>query len=308
MIDRSLETPSRWLMCLLAAGAISCGKTSAPSPVLGYSPVDDMEGEDGRIRWLPAAGWPADRQSGAWSSATDCTQADRILPEPYFLPTSRWTYDPVPAPYPTMPGVTSQHAAHLRTKFREALQDVWGANIGFDFSERLGVDSGIPGPPTDLDAGTASDGPGCRQGSSRDFNGAMVDLRAYAGITFWAMASSSGRQSIRVQINDQHTDPRGEFCAADGRSETRYCYNGFAKDIMLTGEFRQYWIDFSELRQDPSWGYQPVPSQLDLEHVYAMNFEVPLPGCNTDEKATCAGPHAAVTFDVWIDDLYFINR
>jgi hypothetical protein len=27
-----------------------------------------------------------------------------------------------------------------------------------------------------------------------------------------------------------------------------------------------------------------------LEHVYAMNFEVPLPGCNTDEKATCGPP------------------
>lgn len=306
MVDRALAGPA--LLFLVAVGGVGCGKTNSPSPVPGYSQIDDMEGEDGRIRWLPLTGWPADRQPGSWSSATDCAEADRILPEPYFLPSSRWSYDAVPTPHPTMPGITSGHAAHLRTRFRKALQDVWGANIGFDFSEQLGVDGGIPGAATGADAGTASESPGCRQGSSRDFHGAMVDLGAYAGITFWAMASSSGRQTIRVQLNDRNTDPRGELCAADGRSETKYCYNGFAKDIMLTDEFQQYRIDFSELRQDLSWGYQPVPSQLDLEHVYAMNFEVPLPGCNTDEKATCAGPHAAVTFDVWIDDLYFVNR
>ena len=135
-----------------------------------------------------------------------------------------------------------------------------------------------------------------------------MDLSEYTGITFWAMAATSGRQVIRVQINDVNTDPRGDFCSADGRTEKDNCYNGFAKDIMLTNELSQYHVDFSELRQDPSWGFRPNPSKLDFNHVYAMNFEVPLPGCTTDTKATCAGPTADVSFDVWIDDLYFVNR
>jgi hypothetical protein len=307
MLDNAFASPVRLATLLLAAGSISCANAGSQPSAPGYTRIDDMEMGEGRIRWLPPDGWPSDQRPGLWSSTTDCSEAPRILPEPYFVNPSGWSYDPVPVPYPTMPGVTSKNAAHLRTKFGQTLDGVWGANIGFDFAEQVGLDGGGP-PGESLDAGVSDDGPGCRQGSSRDFNGAQVDLSSYSGIVFWAMAASTGRQVIRVQINNAHTDPRGEVCNAAGRSDKDYCYNGFAKNIMLTAEWRQYQVSFSELRQDPSWGYQPSPDAPDLEQVYSMNFEVPLPGCSADTKATCAGPKAAVSFDVWIDDIYLVNR
>jgi hypothetical protein len=293
------------VMCSVAVGAASCGKTSSPSPVPPYVLIDDMEGTDGRIKWLPSTGWPSDRVPGRWSSATDCAQAKNIVPEPPPADspgTSSWDYDSLPS-YPTMPGVTSTRAAHLRTRLGQPLSGVWGANIGFDFAELLGLDAGSPGQAGDQDAGTSPDGAGCRQGSSRDFSGAEVDLRGYSGVSFWAKAASTGRQVIRVQFNDAQTDPRGNICASPGGSETD-CYNGFGKNIMLTDEPTQYWIDFSELRQG-IWQEHQATLSPAWDRVYSMNFEVPLPGCNTDTKASCAGPKAEVSFDLWIDDLYF---
>jgi hypothetical protein len=215
-----------------------------------------------------------------------------------------------------MPGITSRHAAHLRTKFGEPLQNVWGANIGFDFAETADADAAGPAPAdVSLDGGSIPAGDaipdgGCRQGSSRDFNGTLVDLSDYSGFTFWAMASSSGRQSIRVQINNAHTDPRGRECTpSDDPSNEKYCYNGYGKAILLTSTFTQYRVDFSELRQDPGWGYDPdLESFNPASGAFSMNFEVPLPGCVTDEIAKCAGGSAPVAFDVWIDDLYFVKR
>jgi hypothetical protein len=293
---------------------ISCGRGDSTTSVADYTKIDDMEGEGGHIAWSPQGALlgtvsPEMVSSGFWTSTTDCTQGDRILPDPYFLSPGGWTYDVVPAPYQTMPGAApSKHAAHLRTKDDQALQKVWGANIGFDF-----MSVGAPGEPWSpamtVDAGASASEKKCKQGSARDFDAVPVDLSAYSGLTFWAMASPSGRQSIRVQINNVSTDPRGNTCASVDATDEGNCYNGFGKAILLTDQFTQYRIDFSELRQDPSWSGQPSLAPFDPKSgAFSMNFAVLLPGCINDNNANCAGGDALVSFDVWIDDLYFINK
>jgi len=312
MVANCLRKLLPWTVLLCVVAPVSCGKVDSPGPVTtGYTKIDDMEGQGGRvgrIAWAPPEGWAS---PGFWTSTTDCTQADRILPEPYFQPYGGWSYDRVPSPYQTMPGIPlSTHAAHLRTKFDKPLRDVWGANMGFDFAEMPSDDGGVTSPSGEsLDGGASVDGKGCRQGSSRDFNGLLVDLSAYSGFTFWAMASPIGRQSIRVQINNKHTDPRGGECTYGAPGNEQDCYNGYGKALLLTSTFTQYWVAFSEMQQDPGWGYRELPVPIEPgEGAFSMNFEVPLPGCVTDEIANCAGGPASVSFDVWIDDLYFVNK
>jgi hypothetical protein len=267
----------------------------------------DGQGQDGHIVWAPL-GWPPGMH-GFWSSSTDCSQKDRILPRPYVLDPSGWSYDLVPEPYATMPTITSHHAARLRTIFDKPLQGIWGANMGFDFAQDT-AESGVPWPPVmEVDAGSAADVYPCRQGSARDFNGAVVDLNLYSGLTFWAMAWPGGRQSIRVQVNDWQTDPRGGYCSSSRSTDQGNCYNSFGKSFMLTDTFTQYTLAFSELRQDPSWG-NPRGAKLTLDRgqIYSLNFLVALPGCTAeDSNANCAGASPPVAFDVWIDDLYFVN-
>jgi hypothetical protein len=291
-------------LAVLAQG--SCGRGDGTASVAGYTKIDDMEGEGGHIAWSPdglsGTALSGMVSSGFWTSTTDCEQADKILPAPYFLSPDGWTYDSVRPPYQTMPGILpSTHAAHLRTNDHETLQGVWGANMGFDFTS-------MPSAVT-VDGGASADEKKCRQGSARDFGAVPVDLSMYSGFTFWAMASTSGRQSIRVQINNVATDPRGEVCTPLSSSDEEYCYNGFGKAILLTDQFTQYWVDFSELRQDPTWSHDPSLKPFDpASGAFSMNFEVPLPGCTTDKHAKCAGGNEPVSFDVWIDDLYFVNK
>jgi hypothetical protein len=288
----------------------SCGNTERQTvSVAGYTLIDNMEDgtlrQPGRIAWPPPEGQP-----GLWSSSTDCTQWNRILPVPYFAKDSQWSYDDVPQAYSTMPGDTSRKAVHLRTLPGLPLQAVWGANVGFDFAESTASDGATsPSPGTAIDAGaTAIGGQSCVQGSSRDFDGIPVSLsKDFSGVTFWAMAWAGGRQAIRVQLNDRSTDPRGNTCSSARETDDGKCYNAYGKDFALTSTFTQYALDFSELKQAPGWGYQ-VAGGPDLDHVYSMNFLVPLPGCTKDEEANCAGVSPPVAFDVWIDDIYFVNQ
>jgi hypothetical protein len=308
MSSKYSRTPLSCILGLLAVAPVSCGKDTSQNAVTGYTKIDDMEGEGGRIGWSPTEGWPSGQQAGFWSSSTDCTEKDRILPVPYFVDPFGWRYESVPRPYPTMPGVTSTSAVRLRTQSGKSLEAVWGANVGFDFAESSDLDGAAPWPPaTSVDAGVSSIGEPCTNGSSRDFNGVPVDLSKYSGLTFWAMAWPGGRQSIRVQINDRHTDPRENYCSPSRSTDEHSCYDSFGKSFMLTDTFTQYSLDFSELRQD-GWGYRAGLEPLDRGNVYSLNFLVPLPGCTEDTKANCAGEPVPVAFDVWIDDLYFVNR
>jgi hypothetical protein len=303
MILRQIVTAFLVPSLLACAAACSSGKASSDDASVGYTKIDDMEGENGVIEWTP----PFGMFPGSWFTTTDCTEGDRISPVASSIDPQSWSYATYSAPHTTLPGVASLHAARLRTT--SPLVGVWGAGMGFDFAllAQAVVDGAIPQSDT-VDSGATMVGQPCRQGSSRDSPGGTVDLSAYSGITFWAMAGGTVNNTIQVLFNDINTDPRGGICnSADPGSESN-CYNGFAEDVALTDTLTQYTIDFSSLTQDPTWGYRPDPSVFDVQHVYQVVFEVHLPTCAASANVKCAGGGPPGAFDFWIDDLYFVNK
>jgi hypothetical protein len=302
---------SRWVLqarstgvALLLAGAAACSGGGTPSGApSGYTKIDDMEGSSGFIEWTP----PSDMTPGRWVTATDCTEADRIAPPPSSLDPNGWSYAELPAPYETFPGITSAHALRLRTL--SPLVDVWGANVTSDFAFPAGGDGGPDAePPAAADAGPPAAGAPCMNGSSRQSPGVPVDLGAYSGITFWGM-SGAADVNVLVQLQDQNTDPRGGICNPTDPTVETNCYNGFGHGVILTPVMTRYTIAFSDLIQDPYWGYHPDPDVLDSQHVYSLGFQFTASICANDSTIMCAGGQAPpASFDFWIDDLYFVQK
>jgi hypothetical protein len=287
------------LTASVLACATACSNGSAQDdggPNGGYTKIDDMEGDGGVIAWTP----PAGLAPGVWYAATDCTAAGDILPPPAFVTSgvvtfSDWSFGTLPAPHDTFPGVVSTHAARLRTT--SPLVGVWGANMGLLFAQAPSLGVEVVQPP---DGGAQA----CPSFVGDD---AGVDLSAYSGITFWAMGDPAGARTIQVQFQDRNTDPRGGICNYTDSNSPDYCYNGFAVAIGLTDTFTRYTIDFSSLRQDPTWGYRPDPDVFDVHDVYELQFQIVAPTCYQTQKCVGGSP-PPVTFDFWIDDLYFVNK
>jgi len=291
----------RSLDVLLLAGVVACSSCGAAGPPAAtVTLIDDMEGLTGVIPWIP----PAGKAPGSWFVQTDCTENDRISPRPWTVPGGGWAYDELPTPHETWPGVTSTHAARLRTAI--PLDSVWGAVMGVDLLPEI-PKIGADGQP--LAAVEPVTGLGCRQPTTRDYDGETVDLSAYTGVTFWAMAEPSGLHTIRVHVRDQSTDPRGGVCTTDHPDSDVDCYNDFTFPVALTDTFTRYTVDFSSLRQDPSWGVLSPSEVVDLQHVYAIAFQADLPSCAFSDVEKCAGSEPpSFTLDFRIDDLYLVNR
>ena len=168
--------------------------------------------------------------------------------------------------------------------------------MGFQFSEPpLGTDPTLVTRP-------------CTSGMERvEYPAEAVDLSRFSGFVFWGMASkAAGSTKLLVQLQDRNTDPRGGVCDPVPGS-TNECYNGFGVVLELGEELARYTVNFSELEQDPTWGYHPDPSVLDREHVYGLVFQMDTPGGTCPPPITCADP-PELSFDVWVDDLHFVER
>jgi hypothetical protein len=297
-----LEQPhavSPLLTACLLVGMAACSGGKAP---VGYTKIDDMEGGGMVIEWPP----PPGMVPGIWGSSTDCTEGADILPPPYWVPSGGWSYAALPEPQETFPGVISTHAARMRTT--TPLVGIWGASMGFDFAELPNPDGGQIWPPSGLDAGVA-EGPGCTNRPPSDFVGGTVDLTAYSGFTFWGMADQTGYNGLTIELDDVNTDPRGGICSAGDPTGlgSGQCYNQFTVSIPLSGILTRYTVEFASLLQDPSWGYRPSPDVPDLQHVYSLNFQSNAPQCFPTYMCP-GGTTPSVSFDLWIDDIYFINK
>jgi hypothetical protein len=282
-----------WLGALVA-GVLAqpgCGGDARPSP--SYTKIDDMEGPGNLIQWTP----PPGTMPAAWFTTTACAQLDRISPPPNAVDPNGWSYAELPAPHETLSGTVSKHAARLRTT--SPLAGIWGAIVGFPFATALGAE-----PPQ---AGVVTDDTGACVDPVNDYPNLPVDLSAYAGVTFWARAESPGGRDMRVQVNDANTDPRGGVCQEADRTASDYCYNGFGAQIELTDTFRQYTLDFSTLTQRGGWGYRP-PGGIDWSRVFTVDFEMDLPSCSASAGTMCPGGTPTLSFDIWLDDIYFLNR
>lgn len=294
---RGRGRPGRWVVAAaLALPSIAACRIGGPPPDPNagdtYTKIDDMEGSSGMLEWASPPGTVA----GSWFSyADDC---DDVSPVPTFAGGS-WSYAALPAPYETLPGVTSRQATRFRTT--APLVNRYGAGIQVNFALPL-TDGATATPPA----------PSCAPGFNIDLFTPVqpVDLTAYRGLTFWARAVPGAGMATQLAVimQDVNTDPRGGICDPTmGSAEA--CYNGYRLAIDLTDTFVRYSIDFASLQQEIGWGHRPNPSILDQSQVIQLDFEVDTPGGSCAGIANiCAGDPPSLTFEVWIDDLYFINR
>jgi hypothetical protein len=276
------------LLLAAAWGACATMACSGDTPNAAYTVIDDMEGTSGLIEWKPPT---AVAPAGGWTSYAE-TECDHLLPIP-----GVWSYEPLPAPYATLPGITSAHAARMRTT--APLDNTWGAAMGFYFYGLLPPSSG---------AGASNLPPTCPPGNG-GFQQVKVDLTAYTGITFWGMATEgAGATTLSVRIDDRNTDSSGGRCDPSMPSNPlTSCFNSFRSTVELTSAFKQYTIDFSQFQQG-AFGFQLVPSVLDQQNVFELTFQVRTPGGYCSPPTICAGPPPTLTFDIWIDDLYFVDK
>jgi len=259
--------------------------------------IDDMEGEGSRIPWQ-APHIDSGAGTGRWQSFAD-VGCKSLVPTPTSRDADRWTFTDVPKPYTTFPGVHSTRAARLSTT--EPLVDTWGAGMRFDLTSTVDTVEPSAEVPEDLPCPTA-------ERDLSEWPAEAVNVRDYRGVTFFGMAdASAGTTRVSVLLLDRNSDPRGGICDPAVASPTE-CFNSFAASVELGADFKRHEVDFADLRQDPQWGYRPTPNEPDLEHAYGIAFQVFTPGGVCPDGAVCPGGPPNLTFDIWIDDVYFVNR
>ena len=274
-----------------AIAAIAVGTLAACSDPR-YTRIDDMEGSADQLPWTAPAGATA----GHWSSYVN-GQCEKITPVPDY-DGGTWYYEAVAPAYETLLGVSSSHAIHFQTL--APLINVYDAGFGVDLARTPGDGSADPLPPA------------CSFPPAMTLShpARTVDLSAYRGFTFWGKATKTPETTTKIWIvvSDANTDPRGGVCVPDDVSTDR-CFASYRAEVQLDATFSRYTVDFAQLAQPTGWGYHPTPSVLDLKHVYQLAFDIPTPGGLCPPHKQCAGgPDSELSFDVWIDDLFFIDR
>jgi hypothetical protein len=136
-----------------------------------------------------------------------------------------------------------------------------------------------------VSTGDAADG--C--GVNLEFTSAPVepyDASDYVGISFGAR-STSGAQNLLFKVAIDATDPRFELCDPMAAEDSMMqCYDHFQTTVMLTAEWQELVVTFSELAQE-GWG---LPAgAFDASKLVAVQW-VARPG----------------TADIWIDDVKFV--
>jgi hypothetical protein len=111
---------------------------------------------------------------------------------------------------------------------------------------------------------------------------AVYDASRYVGISFKAKVGEGSTRQIRVSIGDANTHPDIGIC--------KVCWNHFGKDLTVTSQWKEYTVLFSELQQQAGWG-DPRPAALTPSKLVAIDWAI-------------AGGQ---TFDLWIDDIQFLD-
>ncbi len=112
--------------------------------------------------------------------------------------------------------------------------------------------------------------------------GTFYDASKYAGISFRAKVGPGASTSVRFKIGDVNTHADGHICKG--------CWNHFGKDLILTTEWREYKVLFSDVRQEPYWG-DPRPLSVTPTKLVSIDWSI--------------GPGR--TYDVWVDDVAFLD-
>lgn len=259
--------------------------------------IDDMEGDRTHILWEAPRGSDT-AIPGRWQSFADVSCA-ALYPTPTSPDADRWTFEDLAEPHTTFNGARSTRAARLRTT--EPFVNTWGAGMRFDLTSLVPDVPRTSEVPSDLPCPTATR-------DLSEWSAEPVDLRRFRAVTFFAKADpDAGSTTLSMMLLDRNSDPRGGVCDPLQASAAE-CFNSFSASVELDAEFRRFTVDFAELEQDPHWGYRPSPNEPDLQHVYGVAFQVFTPGGVCPTGAVCPGGPPRLTFDVVVDDVYFVNR
>jgi hypothetical protein len=106
------------------------------------------------------------------------------------------------------------------------------------------------------------------------------DASMYDGVSFWA--KGSGKVNFKIPSTDTDGDYPKHRC--------NECFNDFSKMLALTGDWKQYIIPFSKLKQDPNWGSRF--GRLRVKEITGMQWQV------LDKGAP---------YEVWVDDVRFYS-
>lgn len=107
------------------------------------------------------------------------------------------------------------------------------------------------------------------------------DGTAYKGISFWAKIGPGSTPNVRLKVPDTNTDPEGKVC--------KECFNDFGYDLVLTPDWKQYFVPYMAMKQLKGWGSPHMPA-IDSSQMFGVQWQV-------NEKG--------VPFDVWVDEIQF---
>jgi hypothetical protein len=114
-------------------------------------------------------------------------------------------------------------------------------------------------------------------------DGHLYDASKYAGIAFKAkVGTPDSARAMRFKIADVNTHKDFGICKA--------CWNHFGKDLTLTPEWKEYRVTFSGAEQEAGWG-DPRPQAVTPSKLFGLNWSV----------------GAGNTYDIWIDDVTFLD-
>ncbi len=104
-----------------------------------------------------------------------------------------------------------------------------------------------------------------------------VDISAFSGIEFWMYDALPTPATVRVQIPDKESDPKGGVCghATDG-STLDQCYSAVYEDITVPPGWSFQVVPFSALAVNPYYGYQQ-PAGGDMTTATDVQFEITQP-------------------------------
>jgi hypothetical protein len=110
----------------------------------------------------------------------------------------------------------------------------------------------------------------------------FYDASKYAGIGFRIKAAKPN-SNVRLKLPDASSHPDGGLCKAQ-------CWNSFGKELVLSADWQDVSLMWSELTQQPDWG-EPRPPSIDPKKLRNVEWSV----------------YPGVEFDVMIDDIHFLE-
>jgi len=163
-------------------------------------------------------------------------------------------------------------------------------------AQSVGTIIGWNGNPNNLAAHVSGNGLSLYAGigfylNAYNLTASTYDASAYRGFVFWGrVGGDSGTTSVRFAVPDKNTSAAGGVCTAASEGGAAGCSDYFSKGITLTPSWQQFVIDYTQLQQT-GFGLPKGLTGLDAAHIYSCQFQLS-PGA---------------PFDIWIDDIYFID-